>query len=95
VPAVYHPKLIKKHATEKDPWGLGTQDELCRRRRYKSQLEAGSEVVYERNEDWNPVRLPKIRRLIWRIIPSAGNRRALIERGDADLSFDLPEQGPR
>ena len=24
------------------------------------------------------------------MIPSAGNRRALIERGDADISFDLP-----
>jgi len=30
--------------------------------------------------------------VIWRIIPSAGNRRALIERGDADLSFDLPNK---
>ena len=27
-----------------------------------------------------------------RIIPSAGNRRALLERGDADLSFDLPSK---
>ena len=24
------------------------------------------------------------------MVPSAGNRRALIERGDADISFDLP-----
>jgi peptide/nickel transport system substrate-binding protein len=28
--------------------------------------------------------------VIWRIVPSAGNRRALLERGDADISFDLP-----
>ena len=28
--------------------------------------------------------------MIWRMIPSAGNRRALLERGDADISFDLP-----
>jgi peptide/nickel transport system substrate-binding protein len=28
--------------------------------------------------------------VIWRTIPSGGNRRALMERGDADLSFDLP-----
>ena len=27
-----------------------------------------------------------------RIIPSAGNRRALLERGDADISFDLPSK---
>src|SRR5260370_2731691 len=24
------------------------------------------------------------------MVPSAGNRRALLERGDADISFDLP-----
>jgi peptide/nickel transport system substrate-binding protein len=28
--------------------------------------------------------------VIWRVVPSAGNRRALLERGDADISFDLP-----
>ena len=28
--------------------------------------------------------------MVWRVVPSAGNRRALIERGDADISFDLP-----
>jgi peptide/nickel transport system substrate-binding protein len=28
--------------------------------------------------------------VIWRIVPSAGNRRALMERGDADISIDLP-----
>ena len=28
--------------------------------------------------------------MIWRTIPSGGNRRALMERGDADISFDLP-----
>ncbi len=28
--------------------------------------------------------------MIVREVPSAGNRRALLERGDADISFDLP-----
>jgi peptide/nickel transport system substrate-binding protein len=36
--------------------------------------------------------MPKVRRVIQRIIPSAGNRRALLERGDADISFDLPSK---
>src|SRR5439155_15545674 len=36
--------------------------------------------------------LPKTKRVIWRIVPSAGNRRALLERGDADISFDLPNK---
>src|SRR5258708_29162511 len=30
--------------------------------------------------------------MIMPIIPSAGNRRALLERGDADISFDLPSK---
>jgi hypothetical protein len=33
-----------------------------------------------------------VRRAIQRIIPSAGNRRALLERGDADISCDLPSK---
>jgi peptide/nickel transport system substrate-binding protein len=36
--------------------------------------------------------LPKVKRIVWRVVPSAGNRRALIERGDADISFDLPNK---
>jgi len=34
--------------------------------------------------------VPAIERVIWRTVPSAGTRRALLERGDADLSYDLP-----
>jgi ABC-type transport system substrate-binding protein len=48
--------------------------------------------VFERNEDWKSGALPKARRIIWRTVPSAGNRRALMERGDADISFDLPNK---
>src|SRR6201999_744090 len=36
--------------------------------------------------------LPKVRRIVWRMVPSAGNRRALLERGDADVSYDLPNK---
>ena len=51
---------------------------------------AGTEVVMERNEDWVGGPLPKIKRVIWRMVPQAGNRRALLERGDADISYELP-----
>jgi peptide/nickel transport system substrate-binding protein len=33
-----------------------------------------------------------MKRIVWRTVPSAGNRRALIERGDADISVDLPNK---
>ena len=38
------------------------------------------------------VPLPKVKRVIWRMVPQAGNRRALLERGDADISYDLPNK---
>jgi peptide/nickel transport system substrate-binding protein len=50
----------------------------------------GQELTYQRFDEWKSGPVPKIQRVIWRIVPSAGNRRALIERGDADISFDLP-----
>ena len=94
VPAVYHSELIKKHANEKDPWGLEyTKTNIAGGGAYKVRSwQAGTEVVYERNDAWKSGPLPKIRRVIWRVVPSAGNRRALVERGDADLSFDLPNK---
>src|SRR5678816_3217758 len=35
---------------------------------------------------------PKVKRIVWRMVPSAGNRRALLERGDADISYELPNK---
>ncbi len=92
VPAIYNSALIRKNATEKDPWGLEyTKSNTAGGGAYKVvKWEPGTEVVYERNDDWKSGKLPAIRRIVWRTIPSAGNRRALMERGDADISFDLP-----
>ena len=53
---------------------------------------AGTEVMMERNDKWVGGPLPKVRRIVWRMVPSAGNRRALLERGDADISYDLPNK---
>src|SRR5258705_12064187 len=44
----------------------------------------------ERNDEWAGGPMPKIKRVIWRMVPQAGNRRALLERGDADISYELP-----
>jgi peptide/nickel transport system substrate-binding protein len=94
VPAIYNSELIKKNATEKDPWGLEyTKVNTAGGGAYRVvRQQAGSEVVYERYDDWKSGPPPKIKRVVWRIVPSAGNRRALIERGDADISFDLPSK---
>ncbi|MDX2203008.1 MAG: ABC transporter substrate-binding protein [Hyphomicrobiaceae bacterium] len=92
VPGVYHSELLKKQATEKDPWALEyTKSNTAGTGAYKvTSWKPGVETVYQRNDAWVGGPLPQIKRVIWRTIPSAGNRRALMERGDADISFDLP-----
>jgi len=94
VPCVMNSELIKKQATEKDPWGLEyTKQNTAGGGAYKmSKWTPGTEVVYDRFDDWKSGKQPAIKRVIWRVVPSAGNRRALIERGDADISFDLPNK---
>ncbi len=94
VPAVLNSELVKKHATAQDPWGLDfVKLNTVGSGAYRvTTWNAGSEVVFERNDNWKCGPLPKIKRVIWRMVPSAGNRRALLERGDADVSYDLPNK---
>jgi peptide/nickel transport system substrate-binding protein len=91
VPSVYNSGLLKKHATDKDPWALDyTKSNTAGSGAYKvTSWKPGVETIYERNEDWIGGKLPQLKKIIWRTIPSQGNRRALMERGDADISFDL------
>jgi peptide/nickel transport system substrate-binding protein len=92
VPVIMNSELCKKHATATDPWAMEwMKNNLAAGGAYKiERWQPGQEVVFMRNDDWKNGPLPKIKRVIRRIIPSAGNRRALLERGDADISFDLP-----
>jgi peptide/nickel transport system substrate-binding protein len=94
VPCIMNSELVKKHATDKDPWGLEyTKQNTAGSGAYRVvSWNAGTEVVLERNDKWTCGPVPKIRRIIWRMVPSSGNRRALLERGDADISYDLPNK---
>src|SRR5260221_4451767 len=94
VPCIVNSELVKKHATDKDPWGMEfTKQNTAGSGAYKvASWVAGTEVVLERNDAWMGGPLPKTKRIIWRMVPSAGNRRALLERGDADISYDLPSK---
>src|SRR6516225_2316738 len=94
VPCVVNSELVKKNASEKDPWGLEyTKQQTAGSGAYKvTKWTAGTEVVMERNDAWVGGPMPKIKRVIWRMVPQAGNRRALLERGDADISYELPNK---
>jgi peptide/nickel transport system substrate-binding protein len=92
IPAVINSGLAKKHATGKDPWALDwLRDNEAGGGAYRVvKWTPGQALVYQRFDQWKSGPLPKIERVIWRMVPSAGVRRALIERGDADVSFGLP-----
>jgi peptide/nickel transport system substrate-binding protein len=91
-PVVINSNLAKKHATDKDPWAMDwLKNNEAGGGAYRiATWMPGQELIYQRYDDWRSGPLPKIQRVIWRIVPSAGNRRALVERGDADISVDLP-----
>jgi peptide/nickel transport system substrate-binding protein len=91
-PCVFNSGLAKKHATEQDPWAVDwlKNNEAGSGAYRVEKWTPGQELIYQRFDDWKSGPLPKIQRVIWRVVPSAGNRRALLERGDADVSFDLP-----
>src|SRR4029079_3363080 len=94
VPCIINSELVKKHATDKDPWGLEyTKQNTSGSGAYKmTKWTPGAEVILERNDDWKLGPQPKVRRIGWRMVPSAGTRRALLERGDADISYELPNK---
>jgi peptide/nickel transport system substrate-binding protein len=92
VPVVINSTLARKNATDKDPWAmewLKNNDAGGGAYRLES-WKPGQETIYVRFDDWKSGPLPKIKRVIVREVPSAGNRRALLERGDADVSVDFP-----
>ena len=92
VPIIINSKVAKKHATEKDPWAT----EYLHRNpagggAFKlERWQPGQQTVYTRNDSWKCGPLPGIKRVIIREVPSAATRRALLERGDIDVSLDMP-----
>jgi peptide/nickel transport system substrate-binding protein len=92
VASIYNSTLAKKNATEKDPWAaewLKTNE--AGGGAYKvASWKPGQELILERFDDWKSGPLPKLKRIIQRDVPSAGNRRALIQRGDIDMTYSLP-----
>lgn len=94
VPIVMNSKLVKQHATADDPWGA----EYLHRNPAGSgafkleRWDPGQQVVYVRNDDWKGGPLPGVRRVILREVPSPATRRALLERGNAHMAFDIPHK---
>ena len=92
VPSIFNSEEVKKHATKEDPWALGwTKANVAGGGAYKLESwKPGQEIIYARYDDWKSGKLPKIKRIVQRDIPSAGNRRALMEKGDIDITYEMP-----
>ncbi len=94
VPMIINSKIAKQHATDEDPWAM----------EYLHKTPAGSgafkvaawkpgeQLVYERNDDWTSGPVPAIKRVVLREVPSQATRRALLERGDVQMSFNMPNK---
>ena len=92
VPCVFNSELVKKHVTAQDPWGLAwTRNNTAGGGAFRVEaFRPGQEIVYVRNDNWTNGPLPKLRRIVQREVPNAGNRRALLLRGDIDMTYDMP-----
>ena len=88
---IYHSELVKKHATAADPWGVEwTKFNHAGGGAYRvEKWTPGQEIVYVRNDGWKCGPLPRLRRVVSRAVPSGGTRRAMLQRGDVDVSFDI------
>jgi len=92
VPSIFNSELVKKHVTPEDPWGLAwTKSNIAGGGAFKVESwKPGQEIIYTRHDAWVSGPLPKLKRIIQREIPNAGNRRALLVKGDIDITYTLP-----
>ncbi len=94
VPFIINSAVAIENATAEDPWAAEyLHTNPAGSGAYKvAQWDQGQQLVYERNDDWVGGPLPVFKRVIVREVPSPATRRALIERGDVQMSFDIPNK---
>lgn len=91
IPFVFDSETAKVNAGG-DPWAKDyLKNNVAGSGAFKVESwKPGSETIYVRNDEWASGKMPTLRRVIARDIPSPSTRRALMERGDADISYGLP-----
>ncbi|TPW26873.1 ABC transporter substrate-binding protein [Martelella alba] len=94
VPFVINSTLAKEHATADDPWAMEyLHKNTIGSGAYKvTRWDQGQQVVYERFDGWVGGPKPAVRRVIVREVPSPATSRALIERGDVQIAYDIPDK---
>lgn len=94
VPFVINSAVAKANATNDDPWAMEyLHTTPAGSGAFKvARWSPGEQLVYERNDDWVGGPVAAVKRVIVREVPSPSTRRALIERGDVQMSFDIPDK---
>ena len=94
VPFVINAKLAKEHATAADPWAMEYLHlNTIGSGAYKVvRWDNGQQLVYERFDGWAGGPKPAVRRVVRREVPSAATQRALVERGDVQIAFGIPDK---
>lgn len=104
VPNLAHPyasivnsKLAKQNATADDAWATGwLRNNPAGGGAFTIESwKPGQEVIYARNDSWKGGGLPPFKRVVYQIVPEGANRRALIERGSADVAIELTPKDAR
>lgn len=94
IPVIINSELVKPHLTEEDPWGaewLNMND--AGGGAYKlGEFKPNERITLERFDEWKSGPPPAIQEVILLNVPEAGNRRALLEKGDVDVNYDLSEK---
>lgn len=87
---IYNSGLVKSKTTEADPWGLNyTKSNLAGGGAYKIANYTTDTMALVEHAGWK-LGKAHMERVVWRVVPSASTRRALLERGDADISIEFP-----
>jgi peptide/nickel transport system substrate-binding protein len=94
VPIIINSKVAKANATDKDPWATEYlhKNPAGGGAYMLENWTPGQQLIYKRFDNWKSGKLPQMKRVVVREVPSASTRRALVERGDADVSLDLPNK---
>ena len=94
IPVIINAELVKPHLTDEDPWGaewLNAND--AGGGAYKiGEFKPNERITLVRFDEWKSGPLPQIQEVIWLNVPEAGNRRALLEKGDVDVNYELSEK---
>ncbi|MEM8505171.1 MAG: ABC transporter substrate-binding protein [Cyanobacteria bacterium P01_D01_bin.1] len=94
IPAIMNTALIEPHITDADPWALKwVNANPAGGGAYKLEtFQPEERVVLVRNEEWKSGPLPAVQKIIELNVPEAGNRRALLEKGDVDINYNVSEK---